>query len=207
MTIKETNHICAVSMDVSKKENGAYVKVGEVEYYVPTLEAFGIAAQRSADKEGKPLEEDGLPVYSTDEQAWLQAAIHSAVKANIRNKLVSGTAELKPGHSIPATLAELTAPSEGAASGAYLKQLVELKKLFSAWVASLGKSAGATQLLIGLFSNKASLATQTTANKEKMAAYIADFAEQLDAEALAGGQRYLQSLLDVCSAEIEADDF
>lgn len=194
-------------IEVNKKVDGKYSKVGDVTIFVPTLESFGFAAEQAKDKDGALLVDEGLPVYTTDEANWLQGAILAQVKAQARNKLVSGTAELKPGAKIATNFAELTAEGDRAGNGAALQAIRELKTAFAKWVAGLGKSAAAQSLLNGLFGNKQALAVQAADNKAKMAQYVADFAETLTPEALEVGQKYLQSLLDVCSSNVSADDF
>lgn len=197
----------ACLIEVNKKVDNKYSKVGDVTIHVPTLACFNIQAEQAKDKEGALLVDDGLPVYTTDEANWLQGAILAQVKAQARNKLVSGSAELKPGAKIATNFAELTAEGDRAGNGAALQAIRELKTLFAKWVAGLGKSAAAQALLNGLFGNKQALAVQAVDNKNKMAQYVADFAESLAPEALESGQKYLQSLLDVCSTSADASDF
>lgn len=197
----------ACQIEVNKKVDNKYSKVGEVTIYVPTLDCFGFAAEQAKDKDGSLLVEDSLPVYTTDEANWLQGAILAQVKAQARNKLVSGSAELKPGVKIATNFAELTAEGDRAGNGAALQAIRELKTAFTKWVAGLGKSSAAQSLLNGLFGNKQALAVQAVDNKQKMAQYVADFAESLSPEALEVGQKYLQSLLDVCSTTVDASDF
>lgn len=197
----------ACLIEVNKKVDGKYAKVGDVTIHVPTLDCFGITAEQAKDKDGAPLVDDGLPVYTTDEANWLQGAILAQVKAQARNKLVSGTAELKPGAKIATNFAELTAEGDRAGNGAALQAIRELKTLFAKWVAGLGKSAAAQALLNGLFGNKQALAVQAADNKAKMMQYVQDFAESLEEAQLEAGQKYLQSLLDVCVSSVSADDF
>ncbi len=194
-------------IEVNKKVDNKYSKVGEVTIHVPTLDCFGIQAEQAKDKDGNLLVDEGLPVYTTDEANWLQGAILAQVKAQARNKLVSGTAELKPGAKIATNFAELTAEGDRAGNGAALQAIRELKTAFAKWVAGLGKSAAAQALLNGLFGNKQALAVQAAENKGKMAQYVTEFAETLSPEALEAGQKYLQSLLDVCSSTVDASDF
>lgn len=197
----------AVQIEVNKKVSGKYEKVGAVNIFVPLLAAFGLSAASAVDKEGKALIEDGLPVYQTEEANWLQGAILAQVKAQARNKLVSGTANLKDGAKIAENFAELCAEGDRAGNGAALQAIRDLKALFAKWVASLGKSAAAQSLLIGLFGNKQALAIQTDDNKAKMQQYVTDFAESLTEDQLTVGSKYLNSLLEVCSTTIDADDF
>ena len=194
-------------IDVSKKENGKYVKVGEVAIYVPTLVEAGWDAEQQTGVDGQPLMEDGLPIYKTDQANWVQGAILAAVKAAARNKLVSGTVQLKEGASIASNWDELTAEGERGGNGAALAALRELKALFAAWVAKLGKTAGAQAMLVSLFGNKQALALQSPTNKQKMAGYIEDFSESLSAVQLEAGQKYLQTLLDHCEGEVDLGDF
>lgn len=195
-----------IKIEVNKKVNGKYEPVGEVDIFVPTLEEAGFTGlTRAKDEAGADLMEDGLPVYSTDEANYVQAAILAAVKAQARNKLVPGTATLKDGQTIATDWAGLTAEAER--NGAALAAIRELKAKFAAWVAGLGKTQATQQVLTTLFGNKQALALQSPIHKEKMQGYVADFAESLDAATLASGQRYLQSLLDACTPAVEAEDF
>lgn len=197
--------IIALSMTISQKIEGKYSPIGDVTYYCPTLAAFGIDAPVVMDKEGKPTFEDGLPVYTTDEQNWLQKAILQQVKAQARNKLQPASIDLKDGQAIATTLAELCAESEG--STAALEAVRQIKALWAKWVAGSGKSAATQSLLVTLFGNKAALGTQTSATKEKFAGYLGDFCASLTDEQLASGTRYLDSLLAVAKAEVTAEDF
>lgn len=201
-------NFAALSIEISKKgDDKKYVPVGSVSIYVPILLAFGIAAEVAKDKEGKDMIEDGLPVYTTEEANWLQGAIAAQVKAQARNKLKPGTASLKDGAKIATNFAELCAEGGGVGNAAALQAIRDLKNLFAKWVATLGKSQAAQNLLTGLFGNKQALAIQTADNKGKMSQYISDFAETLTAEQLALGQKYLQSLIDCCATSVDADDF
>ena len=56
----------ACLIEVNKKVDGKYAKVGDVTIHVPTLDCFGITAEQAKDKDGAPLVDDGLPVYTTD---------------------------------------------------------------------------------------------------------------------------------------------
>ena len=199
-----------ITIEVNKKIDGKYSPVGKVAIFVPTLLAFGLEAQIAKDKDGAELIEGGLPVYDgADAKAlnWLQGAIEAQVKAQARNKLKPGTADLKDGAAIATDFETLTAEGDRAGNAEALQAIRNLKASFAKWVAGLGKSAAAQQLLNGLFANKQALAVQTDANKGKMSQYVSDFAETLDEAALAAGQKYLQSLIDVCSGSVEADDF
>lgn len=201
-----------VSIEVNKKEVVAgkpqYKPVGKINIFVPLLAAFGLTTEQAKDDKGALLvDDDGLPVYTDDKLNYLQGAVTAAVKAQARNRLKPGTADLKDGAKIATNFEELLAAADRSNSGAALVAIRELKAKFSAWVASLGKSAAAQATLNTLFGNKQALALQTAQNREKMQQYISDFAETLEADMLERGGKYLQSLLDACSASAEADDF
>ena len=208
MTMNTIAAILACTMTISKKEAvgdvAKFVPVGDVTYYCPTLAAFGITAE-PVMKDGAIVLEEGLPVYATDELNWLQKAIHMQVKAQARNKLVSGTTDLKDGQTIATTLAELCAESEG--STAALEAIRAIKALWAKWVAGSGKSAATQNLLVTLFGNKQALASQPEGTKQKFVGYVGDFCLTLDEAALQAGQRYIDSLLAVANAVVEADDF
>lgn len=200
-------------IEVSKKETvsgkNEYVKVGEVAIHVPTLQDIidvGTPTQEVDDKGAPVFTDDGLPVYKADAHNWAQNAVFAQVKAQARNKLVSGTATLKAGAVIATDWASLTA--EGVNTGEALAIVREAKQAMAAWAASLGKSAGAQALINGMFGNKQALALQSAANKAKIETYVMDFAASLDAAKQARFEKYITSVLEVCTATAESlDDF
>lgn len=199
-----------LKMDVAKKVNGKHEKIGDVNIYVPSLEELGLSgAEQILDKEGKGQVEDGLPVFKDDRHNWVLGTVLAAVKAQARNRLVPGTIDLRDGATISADVDTLIAEGErGAGSAAALAVVRDLKAKFAAFVGKLGKSNAAQTILTSLFGSKVALAAQSVANKQKFAGYLAEFADSgLDAETLEKGQRYLQSLLDICENEVEAEDF
>ena len=88
-------------MEVSKKENGAYVKQGDIVIFYPLLSELGLNVEPTKD------DEEGFPIYSDEKVQYVFDAVLAAVKAQARNRLVSGTATLKPGLSIASTVEEL----------------------------------------------------------------------------------------------------
>jgi hypothetical protein len=196
----------AIQMDVSKKVNGKFAKQGEVTITVPTLAdviAF-VTSPIKKDEKGVEIVEDGLPVYEDDKANWVQSAILAAVKAQARNKLVSGTATLKEGNTIPTDWDGLLA--EGVRGGGEALAIArEAKNLFAEWMAKQGKSEAATNAVVGLFSNRQALALQSATNKGKVKAYVESFAESLDEAALERITKPVEAVLAACedTAEVE----
>jgi len=191
-------------MPVSKTErvNGKsqYVQVGTVDIYYPTVEE--IAGFCQGAKVVK-TDEDGVSEYESAEANWIQTAILSYAKANARNKLVSGSIELKDGLKIPTTWEEFTA--ETGRSGEALAILREAKAEFTDWISKQGKSEAVTKVLITLFNNRAALELQSAANKAKMAAYVESFAESLSEEKLDRLQRPIENVVEACQATDATD--
>lgn len=184
-------------MEVSKTENKKYVKVGEVAIHYPTMDDIvGFVQTAKVVKAG----EDGVPEYDSAEANWVQTAILSYAKANGRNKLVSGSIDLKDGLKIPETWAEFTA--ETGRSGEALAIMREAKADFAEWIIKQGKSEAVTKVLITLFNNRAALELQTTTNKGKMQAYVEQFAESLSPEKLDRLQKPIENVLEACTAEV-----
>lgn len=192
--------------DVSKKEGGQFKKVGDMVYYVPTLEDAGFTPERQKDDKGEDLFDEGLPVYKEAAANWVMGAVHAAVKAQARNKLLPGTASLREGAKIATDWDTLTAEAERP-GGEALKAMHEVKDLFKKHVASLGKSQKAQDTLITLFSNPPSLALQSAENREKMSNYVGEFLETLNPEQATRYSRYLDKIATACATEAEADDF
>lgn len=196
-----------MTIEVSKKENGKFAKVGEQTIHVPLLAdviPFITSAVKKDDK-GQEIMEDGIPVYEADQANWLQGAILAMVKAQARNKMVPGTANLKDGNKIAETWEELCA--EGVRDGSGLALAREFKATFAEWVAKQGLSEAAANTLITLVGNKAALALQQDTTKAKVKARLESFAESLDAEKLEKFTRPLESALSTCDAAALADEF
>lgn len=195
-----------VTIDVSKKINGKFVKQGEIQITVPLLAdamAF-INSPVKKDDKGQEIDEDGIPIYEDDKANWLQGAMLAAIKAQARNKLVSGTATLKDGLSIPTDWEGILA--EGVRGGGEALAIArEAKAAFAEWMAKQGKSEAATQTVVTLFSNKQALALQSEVNKGKVKAYVEAFAESLDAAALERFEKPVSSVIELCETATEAD--
>lgn len=186
-----------VIIAVSKKVNGKYEKQGEVAITVPVLsDIAGIVA--GAKVTGT---EEGLPVYDSDEANYVQSAILAYVKANARNKLKPGTADVKEGLKIPTNWAELCAEGERGGNGAALQLAREVKEAFATWANSLGKSAATVKVMVSYFSNKTALELATPDHKAKLKAYVEQFAESLDEETVERYARPIESILEVCDTE------
>lgn len=187
-----------LKMPVSKTEKVAgknqYTLIGTVDIYYPTVEE--IAGFCQGAKVAK-TDDEGINEYESAEANWIQTAILSYAKANARNKLVSGSIELKDGLKIPTTWEEFTA--ETGRSGEALAILREAKADFAEWVSKQGKSEAATKTLIILFNNRAALELQAAGTKGKMQGYVESFAESLSEERLDRLQKPIQSVLDACT--------
>lgn len=197
-----------LSIEVNKKVNNKFTKVGEVAIYCPTLEDAKLeGAERQKDEKGDEVFEDGLPVYKDKAHNWIQGAILAQVKAQARNKLVSGTATLKDGQAIATDWDTLTAEGERGGNGDALAVVREVKAAFAKHVATLGKSAKAQETLTTLFGSKQSLALQSPENKAKMEQYVGDFAATLDEASLTRYMKYLEGINAACANSEEVDDF
>jgi hypothetical protein len=196
-----------IGIEVNKKVGGKFQKVGAVDIFVPTLEAAGFTPERQKDAEGNDMVEDGLPVYKEESHNWIQGAILAQVKAQARNKLVSGTATLKDGAAIATDWATLTAEGERGGNGDALAIVREVKAAFAKHVSGLGKSQKAQETLTTLFGSKQSLALQSPENKAKMEQYVTDFAATLDEANLTRFMKYLEGIQTACANTEEVDDF
>lgn len=194
----------ALAVEVSKKvalgpDKNEYQKVGDIVIPLPSLKAFGI------DAKIKEMGEDGLPVYEDENMDWLFGAVVAAAKAQARNKLVSGTAELKDGQKIAENFAELVAEGERRGNAEALKLAKEVQVSFAAYVQTLGKSTQAQAVLVGLFRNKQALALQNDETKTKFKNYLTAYAQQLEEKDLERYGKYLTSVEEACAAGTPTD--
>lgn len=195
-----------VKIDVSKKENGKFNKVGEQTIFVPLLADIiqYVTSPIKKDEKGQEITEEGIPVYESDEANYVQGALLAAVKAQVRNKMIPGTATLKDGQKIPETWAELCA--EGVRDGSGLALAREFKSAFAEWVSKQGLSEAAANTLVTLVSNKSALSLQNEGVKAKVAARLSAFAESLEPAQLEKFMRPLEAANEATQAT-EAVDF
>ncbi|EDO29123.1 predicted protein [Nematostella vectensis] len=179
-------------------------KVGEVEVTTPTLEDI---AQMVVGAKVKEKDEEGLPVYETEEANWIFGAMVAAIKAGARNKLQPGSVELKGDTPIPTDWAGIVATGErgGAAALAIHK---ECKQAWATYVAKLGKSENTAATLVLYFNNKQALMAQPAENRQKMAKYVEEFAMGLSEEDQDRFTKPITSVLETCNEGIAAgNDF
>lgn len=186
------------NMEVSKKVNGAYELVGTVVVNYPLLSELGY------NVEPKEYDADNLPVYVDDISQYVFDSVFASVKANARNKLVSGSTALKDGLKIAETVAELIAVGER--NGAALQNLRDLLAKFKAWLPATGKATATQTALYDLVSNRKALALASDTVKGKVSSYLADFAESLSEADLELYARILQTLDDATQSVDALDD-
>lgn len=175
------------TIEVSKKVGNKREPVGTVNVPVPTLADIG-------------LDDDGSLVAQ-----WVAKALRAAALTDARNKLVSGTATLKAGAKIAATLDELAAPAEN--SGAALKEISELKRAFTEYVAGLGLSAKGQAVITGIFASPKTAALQPAAVMAKVVERIEGFIAAIEGELTPTQERYITSLIEQEeSEELDLDD-
>ena len=185
-------------MEVSKKENGSYVKQGDIEIFYPLLSELGVIVEPTK------YDEEGFPIYSDEKVQYVFDAVLAAVKAQARNRLVSGTATLKPGLTIASTVEELL--ESGGNKGDALAAVREFLAAFKAWLPKTSKSEKVQAAVYELARNKASVALQSDDKKQKFAVYLSGFAETLTAEQVARFSRPLLALNEACEAGDALDD-
>ena len=195
-----------VTIDVSKKVNGAFSKVGEAIIHVPTLQEIiqFVTSPIKKDEKNAEIIEEGIPVYESEEANWLQGAILAAVKAQARNKLQSGTATVKDGLKIAEDWKELCA--EGVRDGSGLALAREFKAAFAEFIAKQGLAEAAANALVTLVSNKAALQLQSETTKKKVEARLTAFADSLDAPTLEKFMRPMESAVAACAVGVDPLD-
>lgn len=193
------------NMEVSKKEavNGVqqYVKQGEIAIFYPLLADLGLDAKLAE----KPEDEDGFPIYADPKAQYAFDAVLAAVKAQARNKLISGTATLKDGQKIAETVEELL-EAGSANKGDALAAIREMLAAFKVWLPTTGKKTATQSAIYDLAANRKGLALQTADKKAKFQGYLSDFASTLTPVQVARFERPLVALNDACEATDALDD-
>ncbi len=189
------------TMEVSKKEevNGVtqYVKQGEIKVFYPTLSAFFPEVKEVKD------DEEGFPLYSAEGDSpldWLFGAALAAVKAQARNKLLPGTATLKPGQTIAETLeALIQAGVRGGGEALAIRR--EMLQAFASYVSTLGKASNVQAAINQYASSAQALQIQPQKVKDSMTKYLTGFAESLTAEQAARFEAPLSKLVEACAGD------
>ena len=204
-----------LEMVVSKKvakpgkvDEFEYEEVGKIKLPLPLLSDFGIVAAMKKD-EKDPLKdfigEDGLPEYEDEKLDWLFCAAVASCKADARNKLISGTAELKDGKKISETMEELIATGPRIGNKEALMLRHEILKSFASFVSSLGKTVTTQSVIVGLFKNREALSLQDDINKGKMKAYLGQYADTLEESDLGRYSKFLTSVEEACAPGTPSD--
>ena len=197
------------NLTVSKKNDatGKYEALGQVTIYIPTLSDLGFTVEplpTKVDTEGNPVDQ-GLPEYADEKAQYVFDAICAAVKADARNKLVSGSTELRDGAKIAETLEELLAVAER--DGAALKALRAMLNDFKVWLAAhSGKTENVQAAILSLAANRKALALQPHDKKTKFETYVTSFAASLAPEKAVEYTRPLTALVDACQSADALDD-
>ena len=180
------------------------VKVGEFSVYMPFITRFAEVIE-GAKITG--ADSEGVPVYESDAANWLQRAVLALSKAEARNKLVSGSAEVKAGLKIPTTFDELVTPAEGSGSNA-LAAIADLSKGFTSWMESTGKPAAIIPTMGQLVRNKSAIGLQSEKVRTVLSSWLQEYgATATDAGALTDYQQnYLVSLIEACTEVQSLDD-
>lgn len=194
-------------MEVSKKENGQYNKVGEVIVFYPLLSDLGMAADRAKDDKGADKsDDDGLPLYADENAQYIFDCVFAAVKAAARNKLVSGTATLKDGQKIAETVEELRAVGGGNRGEALAIQRECLAAL-KAYLPTTGKSQTVQEIILTLAAKTEALVLSTPQRKQNFLSVLGSFAESLTPEQAARFARPLMKMEEAANVEAAAEDF
>lgn len=205
-----------VEMKINKREgpegDRKNTLLGSQTIYVPLLKDIlkfvAEPGEQAVDEKTKqPIFEDGIPVYVSDEANWVQGALYSQARAQARNKIVPGTANLKPDQKIASTWEELCAEGERG-QGAGFAILRECKADFNNWAKTQGLSEAAYASLTLLFANKNALTTQPQDIKDKVSKRVEDFIKSLDEAKLERYTRPLEGIAEATKpAEVGAMDF
>ena len=186
----------AIKLEVSKtveKAGGAKVreKVGEVSVYSPTLSDFGLAVE--------PVSQDaatGELTYAEPASQWLYNAL---LKANARNKMQTGSTDLKANNKFASTLEELITPAE--TGSVVLAERRGLIDMFKGYLGELAKPENVKKLLLNFLEKPDTLALQPAEQRAKIKAYFDTFGGQVEDKLTAWQGDYLLNVIAQCEAE------
>lgn len=189
-----------LNMKVSKKVDGEYQEVGAVDVPVFSLVDFGINIEPTEAKD-----DDGLPLYEDKKVQYVFDSLLAATKADARNKLVSGTANLKAGAKIASTVEELIAKAER--SGAALQLNRDFLASFASYLKSAsGKSEAVQALYNSMVKTRASIALSSEARRQGLLAQIEAYTVQASAEDATKFGNILTTISEQCQGAEELSD-
>lgn len=184
-----------IKMAVSKTVQGKREELGTVELYAPSLAELGLPYEPTGTDE-----KTGELVYEDHTAGFVYSAVLAAVKANARNKFAPGTITLRPGASLPTTLAELVAPTVSN-KGQALVERRGLIEMFKEYASKLERPDALKAALVMLFDKPDNLALQDADKRAKIKPYFESFGNEV-AERLTDWQaNYIQGVLDQCDSE------
>lgn len=196
------------TMVVSKKEDGKYKEVGKVAVFYPLLSELGIAVEpekfEAPNDKGEMVActadtPNAMPVYSDEKVQFTFEAVWAAVKAMARNRLESGTANLKDGLKIAETVEELL-EAGGGRSGEALAARREFFTSFKTYLGTLGKAAAWVAGMSDIVSNVKNIPYQSQARKESIKSLMEGYVAQASAESVAKYEKTIQQVLDNAAA-------
>ncbi len=196
------------TMVVSKKEDGKYKEVGKVAVFYPLLSELGVAVEpekyEAPNDKGEMVActadtPDCFPVYADEKVQFVWEATWAAVKAMARNRLESGTANLKDGLKIAETVEELL-EAGGGRSGEALAARREFFSSFKTYLGTLGKSAAYVAGMFDIVSNVKNIPYQSPARKTAVKTLVEGYVAGATAEAVAKYEKTIQQVLDNCDA-------
>ena len=197
-----------LTIDVSKRDpvKKEFIKVGTMTVHTPILrDIIPFITSEPQTKDGKEvIDEDGILLYVSEEANWVQGAILAAVKAQARNKLAPGTANLKEGAKIATDWAELIAEG-GRGDGAGLRLAREFRDSFKDWVAKQNLAETAAANLIAIVSNRTALSLQNDVVKSKVKARLESYAEAMDEATVEKFMRPLTAAMEATATGTSTD--
>lgn len=202
------------TMVVSKKEDGKYKEVGKVAVFYPLLSELGIAVDpekyEAADKDGKMVActadtPDCFPVYADEKVQFVWEGVWAAVKAMARNRLESGTANLKDGLKIAETVEELL-EAGGGRSGEALAIRREFFASFKTYLGTLGKSAAYVAGMFDIVQNVKNIPYQSPARKTSVKALMDGYITGATSEVVEKYNKTIEQIIANCAAADPLDE-
>lgn len=175
------------------------VEVGKLDYFVPSLDDFGLPAPDRLDA-------DGTALYDDLKLDWLQSAVTARVQGAVRNlvKVADDLSGFELVRAVPTSLDELM--EGGSGGGRYF----EVRKLcceqFAGYVAGLAASAEGKQRLVDYFGNPAMIGAAAEKVKEAIAGHYAKFVSSLPDEQGTQYASYLRAVKTALESEAVEDE-
>lgn len=189
---------------ISERVNGKNVKIGDVEYLVPTLEELDVTGATIAEiKDG----DETYRGYTNPKHQYLYDAVQAQVLSFLRGRLKPKSIEFKDGHVAWTTVEEILEPASLQRGGGMILRK-QFAQAFNTFFATLGKSAklAAQMSAFAAGPNNKVFPAASAKGKEIFLKYLTAFFAACTEDEQTKYADIIETLSNLCAESVEVID-